>query len=229
MSLEVLDHLQKAADELKEMGHEVNGTIRIGVIPTICPYLMPKVITHLKKTAPQLTLELSEETTSILVDQIKEGKLDLGVLVLPIAEKGLAEKVLHREPFYLAVSRDHPLAFRKTVAQKDITGEKVLVLKEGHCFGHQTLEFCKMSRQDAQVIFQGSSLTSVMKLAALGEGITFVPEMAAHPRDFPDLKFIPFSPKPPSREIGIIWRLSAPFNKAEHFLSEVIERTLKQL
>ena len=229
VSLTVLGHLQKVTEEFREMSQEVRGTLRVGVIPTICPYLMPRVITQLKKTAPHLTLELSEETTSILVEQIKEGKLDLGVLALPVAEKGLAEKALHREVFYLAVARNHPLAARRTVSRKDIVNEKILVLKEGHCFGHQILEFCKMSRQDTQVIFQGSSLTSVMKLAALGEGITLVPEMAVHPKDFPDLKFIPFAPPPPSREIGILWRLSASFNKAEHFLAGIIEQTLKQL
>lgn len=228
-ALAVLEQLQRAAEELREMSHEICGTLRIGVIPTICPYLMPKVITQLKKAAPRLTLELSEETTSILVEQIREGKLDLGVLALPIAEKGLAEKVLSREPFYLAVSKRHPLAAQRTVTRKDILNEKVLVLQEGHCLGHQTLEFCKISRQDTQVIFQGSSLTSVMKLAALGEGVTFVPEMAVSPKDFPGLKFIPFSPKPPSREIGMVWRLSASFNKAEHVLSGVIEQALKQL
>lgn len=229
VSLAVLDHLQKVTEELREKESGINGTIRIGVIPTICPYLMPRVITHLKKTAPRLQLELSEETTSILVDQIKEGKLDLGVLALPVGEKGLAEKTLVREPFYLAVSKNHPLAGRKRITRKDILSEKILVLKEGHCFGHQTLEFCKMSRQDTQVIFQGSSLTSVMKLAALGEGVTFAPEIAAHPEDFPDLKFIPFAPPAPSREIGMIWRLSAPLNKAERFLMETVEKILKQL
>jgi len=224
-----LDHLEKTARELRESSREVAGTVRVGVLPTICPYLMPEVITRLKRTAPRLTLELSEETTSILVEQIKEGKLDLGIAALPVNEKGLAEKTLWREPFYLAVAPNHPLAKKRTVTQKDISKEKVLVLKEGHCFGEQALDFCRIPRRDAQVLFQGSSLTSVMKLAALGEGVTLVPQMAVPKKSSGELKFIPFALKPPSREIGILWRLSAPLNNAERALADAAERTLKAL
>jgi len=227
-AIAALDNLQTATRELQELRREIMGTLRIGVIPTICPYLMPEVIRDLKRSAPKLVLELSEETTSVLLSQIKDGTLDLGILALPVAEKGLAERVFYREPLYLAVSKNHPLATRKTVTSKDITAQKVLVLKEGHCFGRQMLDFCNISRETDQVIFQGSSLTSVIRLAALGEGITLVPKMASLIESAPGIRFIPFSSKQPFREIGVTWRLTAPLNRAAHFLIETVEKILKQ-
>lgn len=228
-AVNALDHLDKTARELQESSREAAGTVRIGVLPTVCPYLMPQVITRLEKTAPRIKLELSEETTSILVEQIKNGTLDLGIAALPVNEKGLVEKVLWREPFYLAVARDHPLVGKKAVTQKEMMKEKVLVLEEGRCFGQQALEFCGTKRQDAQVVFQGSSLTSVMKLAALGEGVALVPQMALPQKGAADLRFIPFAPKPPFRELGVLWRLSVPLAKAGRALIEAIEQTLKAL
>jgi LysR family hydrogen peroxide-inducible transcriptional activator len=221
-----LSELEKGAEEIQDKGAEVSGTVRLGVIPTICPYLMPEIITKLKKTAPRLVIDLFEDTTSALIEHLKQGVLDLGILALPIPDKSLASRTLFYEPFYLAVSKNHTLASRKTVSRKDIENEKLLILQEGHCFGEQSLEFCRTSRRASNIIFEGSSLTSVEKLTTLGEGITLMPKMAIDEKRNPNISYIPFSPEKPARKIGAIWRLSTPLNRAHRLLLETANQAL---
>jgi len=226
-AIQVLDSLEKGVGELQEETGEVTGRIRVAAIPTICPYLLPSVITKIRKKAPRLVLEIYEETTSVLVEHLKDGKLDLGILALPIPDPGIVSRTLGKETFYLAVSKNHPLAKKNTVRPKDIEKERLLVLQEGHCFRNQSLEFCKKQTDDIQVIFQGSSLTSVMKLASSGEGITFVPKMAADFKEYPDLKFIPFASPQPTRELGFVWRISAPLSSGHRLFMSTVEEVHK--
>ncbi len=221
-----LSELRSGFEELRESDGEISGAIRVGVIPTVCPYLMPEVIVRLKKNAPRLAIDLFEETTSLIVQHLKEGTLDVGILALPIPEKSLISKSLLREPFYLACSRQHPLAAKRSVSRKDIANEQLLILQEGHCFGEQSLEFCRASRKDPNVIFEGSSLTSVMRLAALGYGITLVPAMALKHTSESGIRCVPFSPEKPHREIGAIWRLSAQLTRTHHFFLDTVEGVL---
>ena len=221
-----LDHLQKGILEVQKNVADLEGNVRLGVIPTICPYLLPKVILRLKKDAPRLTLELYEETTSVLLDFLKSGKIDLGLLALPVKDRAVVEKGLASEPFYLAVAVQHRLAKKRKVTRKDLIGEKLLVLQEGHCFREQALDFCKAKGEDTHVIFQGSSLTSVLELATSGEGVTFVPAMAVHPAHHADLVYLPFSPVVPTREIGVIWRLTAPLSPTQRFLIDILRQVL---
>ncbi len=226
----ILDRLKKSIHEIKdESKGEVKGTVSVSAIPTICPYLMPQVITRIKKEAPGLVIELYEETTETTLELLKNGKIDLGVLALPITDRGIASLSFGSEAFYLALSKKHPLASKKKVSVRDVTKEKLLILQEGHCFSQQALDFCKLSRKDSHVIFQGSSLSSVMKLSQSNEGITFIPKMALDSYSSPSLKYIPFNSPEPTRELGVIWRLTAPLNRAQRFLMDTIEKTLADL
>ena len=216
--IEALERIEHGVSGLREEADEISGLIRIAAIPTIAPYLLPGVISKIKKSAPKLVLEIYEETTSVLVEHLKEAKFEIGVLSLPIQDSGIVCRPLGKEPFYLAVSKDHPLAKRKTVSRSDIVKEKLLILQEGHCFSDQTLEFCNLSRKNEQIRFQGSSLSSVMRLVGAGEGVTFVPKMAVEPRLYPELRFISFGGTPPLREIGLAWRVTTPLTKAHNFV-----------
>lgn len=220
-----IDSLKKGLTELQSETKNISGRIAVGAIPTVNPYLIPGVLIEIKKKFPRLSLELYEETTAVLLESLKAGEIDLGILALPITDGGLVSRSLGREEFLLAVSRHHALAGRKQVTPKNIMNEKLLILQEGHCFADQALEYCKHRREDAQVIFQGSSLTSVMKLASAGEGLTLVPRMAASARENPDLAFISFRSPKPSREIGIVWRVTSPLTPAHHLLMDVIQDT----
>lgn len=222
-----MDAISKGLNEIKENSDEISGLIHLGVIPTICAYLMPNILKTLRKNFPKIQISLYEETTSSLIEKLKQGKLDIGILALPIHEKGLAEKKLASEEYFAGIPLSHPLAKRSAITRKDLAKEKIITLQEGHCFSQQALDYCKFSRHNEQVIFQGSSLASAMKLAELGEGITFVPQMAIDSKSYPALAFIPFAPTA-QRAIGVLWRVSAPLLKTHHTLIETVERELKK-
>lgn len=222
----VLDALERAAGEMRDLKGQIGGRLRVGAIPTVGPYLLPGVIRRMRTIAPQLTLEFYELTTSALLARLQEGEIDLGLLALPINEPGISSLSLGAEVFYLAVPQGHPFSGRKRVSADVVRRERILILQEGHCFRDQSLEFCHMPPESAQIVFQGSSLTSVMRLAAAGEGVTFVPHMAARPRENPGLSFVRFSPPEPTREIGMIWRTSMPLGRSHHAFLDAVRTAL---
>jgi LysR family hydrogen peroxide-inducible transcriptional activator len=224
----LLDRLADATASLRQEAKEASGLVRVGAIPTLCPYLMPEVVIGLKRSAPKVSLAIHEETTSVLVGHLKSGQLDLGVLALPIAERGISMLSICREPFYLAVSKRHRLAQKRRATPEEVAKERLLILQEGHCFRKQSLAYCKLSARDPQVIFQGSSLSSVLRLTAAGEGVTFAPRMAADPRLNPGIRFVRFADPEPTRELGIIWRTASPFTRAHEAVSEAVKKFLRK-
>lgn len=221
-----LDTLKAGVNELKEGQTGVAGTIRLAFIPTIGPYILPRVLKIIQKEAPKLKLKLFEETTSVLTENLKRAKFDLGLLALPIEDSGIAAQSFGREEFLLAVHAKHPLVARKFITVQDIAKEKLIMLQEGHCFRDQALEFCSMRRDNDQLVFEGSSLVSVLNLVAAGEGVTLVPKMVQQGSIPRDVKFIPFKGHKPSRELGLIWRMSSPLGRAEKFLIDAIRRAI---
>lgn len=224
--LSSLDAIKVGVETLRSGGGDVAGPIRVGFLPTIGPYLIPGMMKRLKQHAPGLKVELHEETAPRLASRVREGRLDLAVLSLPFREAGLATRALGSEALLLAVAKDHALAKGKTVAPKSLDGERLLVLQEGHCFRNQSLAFCKGVKTQPQVVFQGSGLASVLRMAAAGEGITLVPKMAAEGRSNPDVKFLPFTGVQPTRDIGVAWRSSASLTQKEHLIMREVENLL---
>lgn len=222
-----LESFEAAVADIKNRSKEISGRIRLAAIPTMAPYVLPGLIKRLRHKAPGIILEIHELTTSLLLSSLKRGDIDIGLLSLPIDEKGMTTQLLATENFYLAVFKKHPLARKRKITTKDIMRERMLILQEGHCFRDQSLSLCKMSASDPHVIFQGSSLGSVMKMASTGEGITVVPEMAIDTRAYPDVQFIPFSSPSPTRDIGLVWRMSTPLSRGHHLLFDLIEQELK--
>lgn len=227
-AVSILDTLEKGIALVRNDQDEIRGTVKLAAIPTVAPYVLPSAILLLKKKAPLLKLELHEETTSVLLSHLKDGALDLGLLALPVDVPGIVVREVGREDFWLAVGRRHPLAKKKKIGIADIRAEKLLILQEGHCFGDQFLEYCRKSREDEQIIFQGSSLASVLKLAAAGDGITLVPKMAVEPRSYPDLVFLPVSEPRPSRGLALVWRVSAPMTRAVRTVYEAVENSVRE-
>lgn len=223
---EGLRALERAAAEIKEGSGVLAGPVRLGVIPTIAPYFLPPLFAALKREAPRVTLVFHELTTGLLVEAIKANRVDLGLLALPIEEPGLVARPFAVEPFYLAVAAGHPLAGKRKLRLADIASEPLLILQEGHCFRNQSLTFCKMSGRDPRVVFEGSGLESVMRLAATGAGVTFVPRLAARAAGIVGLQFIPFHPPEPQRTLGALWRGTLGLTKTQRFVVELIGRLL---
>lgn len=204
--LPAMEILEAAAEKTRSRGREPQGTVRLGAIPTLGPYLIPALIGALAQKAPGVSLEIHEFTTSVLLERLKAGRLDVGLLALPTGEKGLRETRLGTEAFWLAVAPRHPLSQRRHVTVQDLERENILILQEGHCFREQSLSFCKMAPSDPRVVFEGSSLISVLRLVAAGRGVTLVPALAVEPKFHPGLRFVPFASPAPSRTVGLAWR-----------------------
>lgn len=221
-----LETLERAAAESKEGVDALAGTVRLGAIPTVAPYVLPELVAALKKKAPRVILDFHEPTTALLIEAVKAGRVDVGVLALPVEEPGLATRSFGEDPFYLAVAENHPLARKKALRLADIASEPLLILQEGHCFRDQSLEFCKMAGRDPRVIFEGSGLESVLRLAATGAGVTFVPHLAVRAVDRSRLAFVPFRPPAPTRTLAAVWRTTMNPTRAQRLVMDLLENYL---
>lgn len=226
---EILGGVKSLAEEMASRKMGLAGTVVLGAIPTICPYLLPKIIPELKRAAPNIKLILREETTSALLTSLKNNECDLAILALPINEPQLVSKKIGAEDFLLAVSSAHKLAKSREITMANLDNEDVLMLQEGHCFRDQALEFCHRQRREPNTVFEGSNLSSVINLAASNQGITFVPRMAAHFHQHKNIRYLDFKSPKPRRDIGVCWRLTMPLSRAQKHVLMLLEKALHPL
>ncbi|MGC8201187.1 LysR substrate-binding domain-containing protein [Aliiroseovarius sp. PTFE2010] len=203
----------QSVDELGDLARTAKGPLagrlRLGVIPTVGPYLLPETISHLTAKYPELDLELRETITPNLVRALLEGRLDIALVALPVSEPGLSEAPLFEEEFVLV----RPLADAgKPVPRPDNLREmRLLLLEEGHCFRDQALSFCNLTQSAPRDLMEGSSLTTLVQMVGSGIGVTLIPEMATKieaasaPVSFARL----LAPRP-KRKIGMVWRKASP-------------------
>jgi LysR family hydrogen peroxide-inducible transcriptional activator len=192
------------------------GSIRLGVFPTLGPYLLPHVVPAVHRRFPRLELLLVEEKTKTLLSRLRSGGLDVAVLALPAGEGGFHEEVLFREDFLLAVPADHHLAEPVSAAAVGIdvdalAGEDVLLLEEGHCLRDQALSICDLTGATERRGFRATSLETLRQMVAAGVGITLLPALAVRPpvAPSPDVRLLRFSEPVPHRTIGMLWRRSS--------------------
>jgi LysR family hydrogen peroxide-inducible transcriptional activator len=203
------------SDEIVSMARQASdpltGTLRIAFIPTIGPYLLPRVAPRLRKALPRLKLLLFEHQTTLLLERLHAGVIDLGILALPVELGGLESRVLFEEPFSVALNPDHPLAERKTLRPADLDGETLLLLEDGHCLRDQALEVCARVQVHESEDYRATSLETLRQMVAAGHGVTLLPEMALHGPydDARSLAVRPFAKPVPKRQIGAIWRRSS--------------------
>jgi len=194
----------------------LTGILRLGVIPTLAPYILPAATKELHRRYPRLRLLLREGQTLELLRQLGDGSLDLVLLALE-ADLGDVETMpLLRDPFLLAVPADHSLAQRKRVSEKDLRNQQVLLLEDGHCLRDQALAICSSSGASELGDFRATSLTTLVQMVSGGVGVTLLPQVSVDIEAGPDrsLSLIPLSAKGASRTIGLAWR-PASIRKAE--------------
>lgn len=184
------------------------GDFRLGIIPTIAPYLLPKILQPIRKAYPDLRLQLTESQTSVLMSLLKAGQLDAAILALPLMDNHIQEVLLYREPFYMAVAKTHAKAKRKTVELADLEGEDLLLLEDGHCLRDQALAVCNSNNAVENTNFRATSLETLRQMVAANVGITLMPELAMGGRAA-GIKYIPFKGQAPSREVGLCWRTTS--------------------
>jgi len=202
----------------------VSGEIKIGGIFTIAPYLFPQIVGKLSEKNSNLEYSLFEQKTSELIKCLIEGKIDLAIISLPTDENLLESHSYYKEPFYLAVSKNHRLAGKKIIKDKDLKGENLILLEDGHCFRTQSIDICHATMAKENQTFRGTSLETIKSFVSIGQGITIVPKVAVNSRD--NIKYIPFENEKFSREIGFVWNKSSK-NKLQ--IKKTIEFITKEI
>jgi LysR family hydrogen peroxide-inducible transcriptional activator len=174
----ILDQMETARTSVDDTCADVRGSVAVGVIPTIAPYLMPRYTTVFAKKYPEAKLRIVEETTPILVEGLRDLSIDLAILALPLRQKDLELFPLLTEPLFAVLPKNHPLAAAKSLALKNLRGECFVVLRDGHCFRDLSIAACTHARITPRIAFESGQFSSLFGMVAAGVGISLVPEMA---------------------------------------------------
>lgn len=202
-----LDEAARVKTVAQQGRNPLKGILRLGVIHTIAPYLLPDLVAALHRTAPEMPLDIEESTTAALDALLKAGTLDVVVLALPYEESGVVTQALYDEPFKIIVPRGHPLARRKTISAEELDVADLLLLPVGHCLRDQVLDACREFTRPPPPGRQGNSLETLRSMVASGMGISVLPASALTARyTNPLLKIIEFTPPVPMRRIALAWR-----------------------
>ncbi|MBA5605690.1 hydrogen peroxide-inducible genes activator [Duganella sp. FT3S] len=212
----VLEQTAAIKELAKQNKDPLAGPLRLGVIYTIGPYLLPPLVKAMIANVPQMPLILQENFTVKLLEMLRQGELDAAIMALPLPEHGMAVQALYDEPFVVAMPPQHPWARRAAIAAEDLKTENMLLLGNGHCFRDQVLEVCpEMARFSSpgngmQRTFEGSSLDTIRHMVASGIGLTVLPRASVPDMDSEDgmLRFRRFTQPEPSRRVVIVWRKS---------------------
>ena len=222
----------RSVDELGELARasrdHLVGRLRIGVIPTIAPYLLPDIITNLTATNNNIEIQIRESLTPILVRELADGLLDAAIVALPVSEPSLTEIALCEEKFVLVRpvgDEDKPVPDHEALREM-----KLLLLEEGHCFRDQALSFCNIQSSRPRELLDASSLATLVQMVGAGLGVTLIPEMAipVETRSAP-VSIARFNSVQPSRTIGMIWRKTSPLAKQLLQISDIVRQATTSL
>jgi LysR family hydrogen peroxide-inducible transcriptional activator len=218
---DILRSVDELGDFARAAQDRLAGRLRVGMIPTIAPYLLPKVIENLARLHPELDIHIRETVTPKLIKEVAEGRLDTAIVALPVSEPSLTEIALFTENFLLVRPGE---AEGTPVPSRDMLREmRLLLLEEGHCFRDQALSFCKMQSSPPREVLDASSLSTLVQMVGAGIGVTLIPEMAVavETRSAP-VSVSRFRNPQPSRIIGMVWRRSSPLARQLQQISEVV-------
>jgi LysR family transcriptional regulator, hydrogen peroxide-inducible genes activator len=208
---QVLAAARDLVDFARHRGRLLTGRLKLGIIPTLAPYLLPKVLPVLQGRYPDLTVELRETRTKTLLEELAGGDLDVVMLALPVPDADIETTALFEDHFLLAVPADDPLPRSTPVSARQIDQQRLMLLEEGHCLRDQALAYCGTERQDMPLSLGATSLATVMQMVASGYGVTLVPEVAVdvEVRD-ERVKLLRFTAPEPGRTVGLAWRRTSP-------------------
>jgi LysR family hydrogen peroxide-inducible transcriptional activator len=223
-----------AADELAEAAASLRdpfrGPLRIGLIPTIGPYLLPEVAPVLRELYPNITFIWSEDKTEALLSALARAEVDAALLALTNEAKDLPHVVLGNDPFVFAAAEGHPRAeSKRPIAMDDLDGERVLLLDDGHCFREQALSVCSRAGAD-EAAYRATSLATLVQMAADGSAVTLLPRLAVPVENrLGTLRVRDFSPEAPSRTIALVYRQKAARETALEAVGETLRKVYQRL
>jgi LysR family transcriptional regulator, hydrogen peroxide-inducible genes activator len=203
------------------------GRLRVALLPTIGPYLLPLVALRIRKKLPRIDLLLYEYQTGPMLDHLQAGDIDVGILALPVPAEGLIAHHLFDEPFVVAVPEQHALASRKSVKAADLNGETLLLLEDGHCLRDQALDVCARAQLHEKQDFRATSLETLRQMVASGGGITLLPQLASIGAygNARGVVTLPFTKPEPVRHIGALWRKTSARGAAIKAICDIIAET----
>lgn len=235
---EVVQRARRIVDDIEQMREAARrsqdpeaGTVRLGIFPTLGPYLLPHVVPRIRERFPQLELLLVEEKSDRLLAQLREGKLDAALLALPLHDDQLHNEFLFEEPFLLAVPRAHPLAKRDSLSLDELGKEQLLLLEDGHCLRDQALDVCHMAGASEKGEFQATSLETLRQMVAANVGLTLLPTLAVKPpvAQSDSIRLLGFRDSAPSRRIAMVWRRTSAMSDFLQSLAAVFKTLPEQL
>ncbi len=207
----ILDEARVLEEQFQQERGVLTGTLRIGMIPTIAPYILPSLVPHLAARYPKLNLQVREAITENLAGALRSGDLDAVLAAHPINEPGLAERTLFRDRFFVAASVNDRDVLVSPLNQDKVAFDRLLLLEEGHCLRDQALAVCKGAQQKRLVSFGATSLGTLLQMVAHGMGQTLLPEIAipAEAQRNSEIRIVPFAAPEPAREVALFWRKSS--------------------
>lgn len=218
---DILHSVDELGDFARASRERLTGRLRIGMIPTIAPYLLPTVIANLSRLHPELDIHVREALTSKLILELAEGRLDTAIVALPVSEPSLTEVALFAEHFLLV--RPGENEGTPVPSSESLREMRLLLLEEGHCFRDQALSFCSMQSSLPREVLDASSLSTLVQMVSAGMGVTLIPEMAvAVETRSASVSVARFGEPQPSRTIGIVWRKTSPLAEKLMQISEVV-------
>ncbi len=211
----------------------IEGDLRLAIIPTLAPYLLPLFLNDFAKQFPQVRLYVEESKTDDIIAALQQNQIDIGLVVTPLEEAQLKEYPLFHEPFYVYASKSSDLAGKQAIAEGDLQDQELLLLTEGHCMREQMLKVCRQrnSRHSnvlAQVQFESGSIETLCHLVEKGNGYTVIPHLAKTWQDYRDGKIIPFIKPSPSREVSLVVHRSFVRESMLKALADCIKNALPQ-
>jgi LysR family transcriptional regulator, hydrogen peroxide-inducible genes activator len=201
------------------------GKLRLALLPTIGPYLLPRVSREIRKALPRLELRLYEYQTEQMLEKLHDGQIDLGILALPVDLEGLESRLLYDEPFTVALPEHHRLTKKTSLKAEDLKDEPLLLLEDGHCLRDQALEVCSSVGMQEKQDFRATSLETLRQMVATGAGVTLLPELASRGAygSARGVVLRPFAKPVPVRHVGAVWRKSTVRKQAIEAVCKVIE------
>ena len=235
---EMVERARRVIAEVEQMGEVARrsrdpeaGTVRLGLFPTLGPYLLPHVVPRIRKRFPQLELLLVEEKSDVLLQRLREGALDATLLALPLHDDQLHAEFLFEEPFLLAVPESHPLVAHGPLALDDLSSQTLLLLEDGHCLRDQALDVCRTAGAGENGGFRATSLETLRQMVAANVGVTLLPSLAVKPpvAQSDAIRLLPFRDPQPSRRIAMVWRRSSAMSGFLMQLSAEFKRLPREL
>jgi len=223
----ILEQMDVARSSVAEKNADLRGSVAVGVIPTVAPYLMPAYTAAFAKKYPDAKLRIIEETTSVLIEGLRDLSIDVAILALPLHHKDLELFPIRTEPLFAALRKDDPRALATSLALKDLRGESFVMLRDGHCFRDLSISTCTPARVTPNIAFESGQFSSLLGMVAAGVGVSLIPEMAIDRNA--GCRYVRLSDPKATRTIVAATLRSRSLNRIQRaFLSELKARSMER-